>query len=172
MKKVISVLFAVLMLMMAACGSEETPTTGAPSPTNAPTQDAYYFEYKGTKIAMNAEAAPIVAALGEPTNYFESASCVFNGLDKEYTYADFVLKTYPKDDVDYVSAIVIMSDLAETPEKICIGADVEAVKAAYGAPASETDTLLSYTKGDSEVQFITLMGKVVSIQYFAKTDVQ
>ena len=40
-------------------------------------------------------------------SYFEAPSCAFDGIDKTYTYAGFELLTYPKDDKDYVSSVVL-----------------------------------------------------------------
>ena len=86
--------------------------------------DGYVFTVDGTTIAMNAEVAPILEKLGKEKNYFESASCAFEGLDKEYTYNGFVLKTYPLNDVDYVASITLQDDTVATPEGIAIGSEL------------------------------------------------
>ena len=98
---------------------------------------------------MNAEAAPILEKLGKEKNYFESASCAFEGLDKEYTYNGFVLKTYPLNDVDYVASITLQDDTVATPEGIAIGSELADVTAVYGD--SSSDTKCEYVKGDSQL---------------------
>ncbi|HBG77138.1 MAG TPA: hypothetical protein DDW86_09305, partial [Clostridiales bacterium] len=65
--------------------------------------EGYSYEYNGIKIPMNVDAAPIVKKLGKPANYFEAASCAFQGLDKVYTYSNFEIGTYPKGDKDFIS---------------------------------------------------------------------
>lgn len=176
MKK-LAIVFAA-MLVLVGCGGSEAETTKAAETTGAVSAettaaqpqaaDAFVFEANGVNVVMNAEAAPIVEALGEPRNYFESESCAFKGLDKEYTYGGFVLKTYPMDDVDYVSSVTLMDDTVETPEGICIGSSLDDVKAAYGEGGS--DTTCQYEKGDSKLLIILDGGVVTSIQYLAVTE--
>lgn len=176
MKK-LAVLFAAMLILVGCGGGEEettkaAETTGAAAETTAAEAstgaDAFVFEANGVSVAMNAEAASVVEALGEAKNYFESESCAFKGLDKEYTYNGFVLKTYPMDDVDYVSSITLMDDTVETPEGICIGSSLDDVKAAYGDGGSETTC--QYEKGDSKLLIILDGGVVTSIQYLAITE--
>ena len=102
MKKIFALVLALmLVLTMAACGGESAPETTQPK-VQGPTQpDAGSWKYavRGVEIMMHAEAAPILAALGEPVSYTESASCAFTGLDKTYYYGGFYLETYPLNDV-------------------------------------------------------------------------
>ena len=106
--------------------------------------------------------------LGKEKNYFESASCAFEGLDKEYTYNGFVLKTYPLNDVDYVASITLQDDTVATPEGIAIGSELADVTAAYGD--SSSDTKCEYVKGDSQLLILLENGVVTSIQYVAITE--
>lgn len=177
MKKLAVVFAAMLILVGCGGGADETTkaaaeTTGAAAAettaAQAQTAEAFVFEANGVNVMMNAEAAPIVEALGEPKSFFESESCAFKGLDKEYTYNGFVLKTYPMDDVDYVSSVTLMDDTVETPEGICIGSSLDDVKAAYGDGGS--DTTCQYEKGDSKLLIILDGGVVTSIQYLAITE--
>ena len=95
MKKILTVLLFALVL--TGCGSEsENKSETTPVEQNTPVQEntenkevtdatepkGYVFEYNGVKIGMDMEAAPIIAALGEPSSYFEAPSCAFEGLDK------------------------------------------------------------------------------------------
>ena len=153
MKKILAVLLsAVVVFGLAACGSSEAETTGASS-TGASSK--YVFTAKGTTIAMNAPAADIIAALGEPTSYFESESCAFKGLDKQYTYGSFIIYTYPKDDVDYINEVDIADDSVTTPEGIAIGATLDQVKAAYGEPTGTVGSAgYQYVDGDCTLLFV------------------
>jgi len=171
MKKLFVCLMAIVMVLaMAACGgtSEETKAADTTKAAEQSGSDAFVFTSNGVKVIMNAEAAPIVEALGEAKDYFESASCAFNGLDKQYTYNGFVLSTYPKEDVDYVYGVELKDDTVETAEGICIGSSYDDVVAKYGPADSETSA--KYTKGDSQLLFLFTSGAVSSIQYLAVTE--
>lgn len=177
MKK-FAILFVAMLILVGCGGSDEKTTTAAGGNANteaatnaaAPvaSNDAYVFQSGDVAIAMNAEAAPILEKLGKEDSYFQSESCAFKGLDKEYTYGSFILKTYPMDDKDYVSSIEIKDDLISTPEGISIGSSAADVAKAYGEPATAGN--YSYTKGDSTLMFVVKDDAVTSIQYTAITE--
>lgn len=192
MKRLSVLLAAVLTagcLLTACGGSDDAGTSGnsnADTTTNQNTDqnvenegqdagseeayDGFSFVYKGTKIQLNAEAAPIIAALGESDSYFESESCAFQGLDKVYTYGSIVISTYPESEVDYINIIELKDDTVETEEGVYIGASMDDVTAAYGTPVKETDTSCIYVKGNSQLSFIFEGDAVSSIVYTAITD--
>lgn len=163
MKKLIAMLLAVAMLLcFAACQPTETPDT----PDNQePAQDSFTFTYKGTKIALNAPAEAVVAALGEPLEYSESTSCAFDGLDKQYKYDSFYLETYPLNGKDYVYGWWFVDDLVETEEGICIGSAHADVEAAYGAENYNGSNAFQVKKGSGSLTIIVEEGVVTSIQY-------
>ncbi len=163
MKKLIAMLLAVAMLLcFAACQPAETPDT----PDNQePAQDSFTFTYKGTKIALNAPAEAVVAALGEPLEYSESTSCAFDGLDKQYKYDSFYLETYPLNGKDYVYGWWFVDDLVETEEGICIGSAHADVEAAYGAENYNGSNAFQVKKGSGSLTIILEEGVVTSIQY-------
>jgi hypothetical protein len=140
-------------------GQDDNLTT-VPTPKN----DGYLLTLKNTSIAIDAPMEPIVKSLGEPTQYFESASCAFQGLDKVYTYGSTVIRTYPIDGKDYVLSIQLKDDLISTPEGICIGDGKEKLTV-YGAPKSEDDTAITFEKNGSVLTFILSDGSIQSITY-------
>jgi hypothetical protein len=152
----------------ASSGGAENTETG--TETVAETPSGYYFTLNGVIITANAEMAPIAEALGEPTSYFESESCAFQGLDKVYTYGSVVISTYPVDGVDYVYTIELKDDTVETPEGLCIGSTKDDVTAAYGTATTESDTALSYEKDDCVLAFIFDGDSVANITYTAITE--
>ena len=164
MKKLIAMLLAVaMMLCFAACGTPETPDT--PNTGKDPVQDSFTFTYKGVKIALNAPAEAVVAALGEPLEYSESTSCAFDGLDKQYKYDSFYLETYPLNGKDYVYGWWFVDDLVETEEGICIGSAQADVEAAYGAENYNGSNAFQIKKGSGSLTIILEDGVVTSIQY-------
>lgn len=136
------------------------------------TQKGYVFTYKDVTISMDAEAAPLVAALGEPNSYFEAASCAFEGLDKMYTYSGFELDTYPTGDKDFVSAVVLKDDSVATPEGVVIGDSKSKLESVYGTASSTTDTLAVYEKDGMELRFILSGDSIVSIEYMSGAALQ
>ena len=151
-----------MLLCFAACAPTETPGT----PDNQePVQDSFTFTYKGTKIALNAPAEAVVAALGEPLEYSESTSCAFDGLDKQYKYDSFYLETYPLNGKDYIYGWWFVDDLVETDEGICIGSTQADVEAAYGAENYNGSNAFKVVKGSGSLTVILENGVVTSIQY-------
>ena len=194
MKKLISLILALcLVLSFAGCGSEKQPaageTTEAQSAQEQPTEAqpseerpaetqaaetqpaaeavGYTFTYKGTQIAMKADAEPILAALGEPNSYTEEASCAFDGLDKTYSYGSFYLTTYPEGGKDYVYRIWFADDGVTTEEGVYIGAAQAEVESAYGADSFNGSNAYILTKDGTSLTVILKDGAVSSIQYEA-----
>lgn len=168
MKKIIAMLLAMAMLLcFAACETPNIPDT----PDNTePVQDSFTFTYKGTKIALHAPAADVVAALGEPKTYSESTSCAFEGLDKSYGYGSFYLETYPIGDKDYVYGWYFVDDMVENDEGICIGSSKADVEAVYGAENYNGTNAFEVTKGSGKLTIILENDVVSSVQYVIVTE--
>ena len=112
----------------------------------------------GNDIYLNMPTSSFIVSLGEPDTYFESESCAFQGLDKVYTFKDFVLRTYPTNDVDYVSSIEFKNDSITTANGCYIGMDADTIKSMTSdlTLESEADTALVYIDGDTKLSFIML----------------
>lgn len=171
MKKLICLILAVLtVLCFAACGSSDTTTNnGGSQSANVPVAatDGYVFNHNGTKIAMHAEAAPIIAVLGEPKTYTEEASCAFTGLDKTYFYGSFYLQTYPIGEKDYIFGVWFADDSVSTDEGVYVGMPQADVEAAYGTDGYNGTNAYKMTKGKSSLTVIIKDGVVSSVQYDA-----
>ena len=158
MKKIlIYLLLAAMVLSFGACQN------------NNPSKEEgkiYTFTYGNTKIAIDADVAPILAALGEWRDYAEGPSCGFPGLEKLYVYGGFEINTYPQGDKDLIYMIRLYDDTVATEEGIRIGSTKEAVMAAYGTPDKEGDTYVEYhgEKMYMEIQFRD--GVVTTIYYW------
>lgn len=182
MKKLIGILLAAGMLLtMAGCGNDEKVIDGDVS--NAPggskqeaggaagsTQTAgqgYVFRYNGVTVSVDGDMAPVLEGLGEPTGYFEAASCAFEGLDKTYTYGSFEIVTYPQGEKDCVSTIILKDDTVSTAENISIGSSLENVTNAYGTDYTKQGNMLVYRKGGMRLCILVENDTVTSIQYFS-----
>ncbi len=175
-------IIGMVLLLFAGCaqtGESKKGNGGLPADTNASSEvhkddepqksspEGYSYEYNGIKIPMNVDAAPIVKKLGKPANYFEAASCAFQGLDKVYTYSNFEIGTYPKGDKDFISTVTFLDDTVETDQGICVGSTLDEVKDAYGKDFTNKGTSYEYRKGDTKLTFIIEENAVAQITYGA-----
>ena len=158
MKKLLTLLLAaVLVLSLAACGSEPAPTE--------PQEPGYAFVYKNTSIEMGVDAAPILEALGDPVSCTEETSCAFEGLDRTYYYGSFYLQTSPEGEKENIYSLWLADDTVTTPEGLFIGAPQAQVEALYGAEGFNGSNAYVMKKGPSRLTVILEDGLVSSIQY-------
>lgn len=161
-----TILLFVLCYIVSLAGCRSTELAKNP-PVNV---SGCAFSYNGIAIAMNAEAAPILAALGEPESYAEQTSCAFDGLDKTYFYGSFYLTTYPKDGRDYIYRLWFADDLVSTAEGIHIGDSRSRVEEVYGSGSLSSSNAYTLTSGEAEITILITGGVVSSVQYEAKMD--
>lgn len=180
MKKLISCVLALgLALALTACGGGSDAADSAPADTGAAdaaadsaadTADAapegFSFTHNGKTVTLGENMSDALVDLGEADSYFEAASCAFEGLDKTYTYAGFIITTYPDGDQDFINSIQLTDDSAATQEGLYIGCTEDQVRETYGEPASEMASGLSYSSGGTDLSFVLEDGKVISIEYF------
>lgn len=173
-KGIIAVLIS--MLVLTACAgkeddvsnnnpveTEEQNTNGGNSEAN--TEKGYVFEAGAVTIGVDMDMAPIAEALGEPTSYFEAASCAFEGLDKTYTYGSYQITTYPQDDKDYISSILLKDDLVSTKEGVSLFMTEQDMIAAYGENSTQINGATVYEKDGMRLAFILEDGEITSIEY-------
>ncbi len=180
----LTIMLAALLaaLTMTACGDasvdvdNDTPTTTAgDAVTTAAEMTAppavYAFVSGETALWVGADPA-VLAALGEPQDKLEAASCVHEGFDRVYYYAGFEVNTQPTaDGGEVIVSIYLTDDSNATPEGIRIGDKLDAVKTVYGEPLQiDTTGLYSYTKTDGGVSctvnfLVDPDGYVTSIYY-------
>ena len=155
-KLLIYILLAAMVFSFASCKDNNSSVEES---------KVYTFVSGNTKIAIDADVAPILVALGEWIDYDESASCAFEGLDKVYIYAGFEIQTYPMGEKDFVYMVELYDDTVATEKGIRIGSTKEAVVTAYGTPDKESDTALTYNGKGMSLQFLLSNNIVTSIQY-------
>lgn len=177
MKKLSYTLLAGLMaLSLSACGSDSASSDTKVIESTASSEDSsdtsesssktgYSLTYQDMTISVDADAAPIVEALGEPSSYFESPSCAAEGTGKLYTYSDIEIQTYPDGDKDLILYVMLRTDSVSTDEGIDLSSSKDDVIAAYGQPSSENDGSLTYDKGDMSLNFLFDGDSMISIEY-------
>ncbi len=155
MKQLCSIMTAIfLLLSLSACNAASELD-----------QAAFRILCKGVEIALSADAAPIVAALGEPEHYTEEPSCAFDGFDKTYDYGSFYLATYPLGGNDYVYSVWFADSSIANEEGIRIGNTQKEVEAAYGAGCFDGTNVYIKVLSDSKMTIILTDGVVSSIAY-------
>ncbi|MBQ9080224.1 MAG: hypothetical protein IJY27_04045 [Clostridia bacterium] len=156
MKKFIVVLALVLaMLTLLSCATDE-PASG---------DDATWsFVYNGATITPGEEFAAVSEKLGEPSGYYEAASCAFDGKDKIYTYGSLQISVSPLDGADIIYMVTLLDDSLATPEGICVGAQKSAVINAYGK-GEDKGSSVTYRKGKVDLVFLIRDDCVTSVQY-------
>ena len=193
----IFVALAILLLTLVSCqtsttdngqtgdGTSTTTAGQEPSDTSEPEasspessdehgqgpDDAVFtFSWQNQIIALHQSAAPVIADLGEPLNYFEAESCAFEGIDKIYTYGSIEISTVPFNGEDTISQIVLLDDTAETKEGLFIGAGKDAMIEAYGDQFDVVGDGFIYTKEDTQLLVIIEDDVIVAIEYIAVFD--
>lgn len=149
----------------AAGAADVTESAAVQTEQAAENYKGYAFVYKGVTIEMDADAAPIIEQLGEPDFYFEAPSCAFEGIDKMYAYGGFELDTYPTEDKDYISSVILKDDTLVTMEGIAIGDPVSSLEAAYGTHWNDENGMMVYEKDGMKLCFIVEDDTVVSIEF-------
>lgn len=158
MKKTIALILSILMLVsVCACtsGGGNTPA------------DGYVFKKGNVTVAIDADLAPIVDALGEYLYYDEAPSCAHEGKSKYYTYAGIDIESYPKGGKDLVYMIALLDDTVSTVEGLRVGDSREDVIDIYGEPTNDLEKNLLYRAEGMYLNILmTANGKKVSqIQY-------
>lgn len=172
LKKIISIilLLAISAIAFAGCnigGADITLPPESENTDHAVGSDAYSFVYNNTTVTPHAKMADLLNGLGDPASYEESPSCLYQGLDKDYTYPGFKLRTYPENEVDYVLNICFTDDSVATPEGIMLGSTRDEVIAAYGTDYTEENGSTVYIRGNTELRFRFSEGSVSAIEYWA-----
>ncbi len=126
---------------------------------------ALNFKYNDVIMAPGDNFEEISVKLGEPTSYYEAASCAFDGKDKIYTYGSLQISVSPMDGVDIIYMITLLDDSLSTPEGIYVGVEKSAVLSAYGEGGVDKGSSLVYNSGKTDLVFLIRDDCVTSVQY-------
>lgn len=155
----------VEMSAETADGLWESQTQEAGETSDDTVQNGYVFTVNGVSLEIDAEAQGVLEKLEEPVSVYESPSCAFGDLDKIYTFSGYEMDTYTMDGTEYISSVVLRDDTVETTEGAYIGNTAEQIRALYGNPDVEEDTILTYAKDNMKLCFLMKDDTVVSIEY-------
>ena len=134
MKKIILLVCTIALLVLAGCGADKT----------ALTENDLDVTVAGVQVTAHSDAAELLEAFGTEYDYFEAISCVYEGMDKSYTYADFTLYTYPSEQGDCLMEIYCMGGDVTTAKGISIGSSKDEVISLYGKNYVEKGATVVY----------------------------
>lgn len=156
MKKLMKLTALCLMLAMlgnlAACGNAQEKKSD-----NA-------IAYEGKSIELGQSLDDVKAALGEPDDYSEAKSCMFDGYDKMLTYDGMTLTTYPKEDKDFVYEIAITGDKASY-RGLTAGSTFADVQKLY-SDAENADVIFLTNDDNSTLEIFMADDQVVELDIF------
>lgn len=133
----------------------ETTVTTTTTATSADSADGYLLD----ELAIGADCTAYVTA---HTDYYlqEAASCMGEGTDRVYTYADYILYTFYDGTTDTVLEIDLTGESIKTRLGASIGMTQAEVEALYGTSPNgiyETeDGCLEFTYADNTVILIAV----------------
>lgn len=131
---------ALLALALCACGGKEA---GSASEAGRAWDTA--LTVAGTRVDGETTVDELLALLGEDYAYAEAVSCVYDGMDKTYTYPDAVVYTCPDEKGDRLMELYCTGgDVASALGGVTFGATREEVIAACGEGFTEAGSILRY----------------------------
>ena len=126
-------------------------------------EDVYTFVYGEKEIVLGNEFSK--EELGEEEAYSEIASCAFEGLDKTYTYTDYEITTFPDGEKDRIYSIYFLNTEVATKEGVRVSDSIDDMIKAYGENYEKQGNQYTYTKGNTNLEFIVESDVITSIQY-------
>ena len=181
-------LAAVLVLTLAACGSNEVVNpelviTRAPESADRETEPAdkqtepvqeetkapvekeelYFFVYEGVEIVPGAAFDP--AALPEADSMYTVPSCALEGTDNVYNYGTFEVTAFAEGEGESVYSIYLLDPNIATAEGLALGDELSKVLQLYGEEYTEEGTAYVYTRGETMLYIIAQDDVVISIEY-------
>lgn len=124
---------AALLLCLCACGGDSASFSA----------DDLSLTVHGVTVTAETPAADILSALGQDYDYAEAISCVYEGMDKTFDYADVTLYTYPDGETDRLMELYCTGDV-QTAKGLGLGASKDDIVKCYGQGYTEAGSVLAY----------------------------
>ncbi|MCD7859465.1 MAG: hypothetical protein LUH51_04750 [Firmicutes bacterium] len=187
MKKMFTILTALLLLSLAACGEQSDPadeqvitrassaqeeSAEASEPTlseqaeeNNVSLAAAAFSFEAEGVTLTPGEAFDSSALPEPVSTYTVPSCAVDGSDNVYTYETFELTAFDDGSGETIYSIYLLDPNVTTPEGLALGDTLARVTELYGEDYALDGTALTYTLGDTQLVIILQDESVISIEY-------
>lgn len=122
----------VLVLGLCACGSNAKFS-----------EDDLSLTVDGVAVTVKSEVSDLLDGFGEGYEYSEAISCVYEGMDKTFTYENLSLYTYPDGSSDCLMEIYCVDGDVKTAKGITFGSTKAEIEAAYGK-GTEAGSTIAY----------------------------
>ena len=143
-----------LLLVLCACGGEKAEFS----------ESDLSLVVDGNTITAETTAQELLAVLGDGYAYAEAISCVYEGMDKTFTYDTMTLYTYPDGETDRLMELYCEGGDVKTAKGITFGATKAEIVAQYGEGYTEAGSILSYELP------VSAAGNLPASVYFLLTD--
>lgn len=157
-------LFVCMLILVCATGCASKGNNSEDTTTQGDNKTKFSYIINGVEVVPGDNAADTIKALGEPASYNEAASCYFEGMDKQYTYDGFEIRTYPSGSDDIIQDICVTGGTFETPEGIKIGSELSQVTSQYGTDYTLVGKMYKYYTDDTHYTYFFMMDDAV--KYF------
>ncbi|MGI6577520.1 MAG: hypothetical protein ACOX1Q_05670 [Eubacteriales bacterium] len=150
MKKIIAVILCIgaILMLVTGCGdNEQTPgneNTPGVSDIGTFSEADIALIIGGETFRCGEDVTELLEKMGDDYTYSEAISCAYDGLDKNFAYADYDIYTYPDGNIDRVSEITVYNADASTPKGLKVGDTVEVMEQLYGSGYKEEGITLVY----------------------------
>lgn len=114
-------------------------------------------------VSLNDDMSVVLEKLGEPSNYSESKSCLFEGMDKTYNYSHLTIITYPDGDKDYVYSISLDSKDILYGGPLQVGDDASKISESY-SNVEETPVASIIDQGKYSITYYLNADKIEGIE--------
>lgn len=161
MKKILCICMLVLVF---STGCKAKTDGNSDKQQSEQSKSEFKYEINGVALVPGESVADAIGALGEPAEYNEAASCYYEGMDKQYGYEGFEIRTYPKGDDDIIQDVCVTGSEYKTPEGIGIGSALSDVLAQYGEEYNLVGKMYKYYADDVHYKYFFVMDDVV--KYF------
>lgn len=138
------------------------------APAGSEPLDRYTFVYKHVALKPMAAAEPLLKALGEPEEIYESESRLFAGSEKVYIYKGLELNVVNYRNTPVIAAIFVTGPELKTPGGIGLGSTAEEARKVYGEPNTVRAGHLIWQGEQAAVHMVSEHDKITSISFRAR----
>ena len=178
MKQLLCLLLSLMLLMgLAACGSAPAATNTTPETTlhieideAVNPDDAGAFSFTLSEVSLTPGAEFKAEDLPEAESTYEVPSCAIEGTDLVYSYPEAEVTVYNDGTKGIIYSIYLVDENTATDEGLYLGDDRETVETLYGTDYTEEESVLVYTKGQTQLHVMVEDDLVVSIEYYMVTE--
>lgn len=171
----LGVALVLIAALLTGCRGNQMDTQGEEQQVSGETMQTfqgalgYVFRVEGVEkkleIPVDAIAREVTDQLPPPTEYFEVPACAGEGIEKHYSYDHFMIYTYPGENEERISSIILLDDMVSTVEGTEVGMTRAQIQEIYGAEYEGTLEQMSYPKGEMRLEFVLDGDLVVAIKY-------